>query len=256
MATLEVQRVSGGFTEHLASFEVVIDDSVVGYLGPGASGSFEVPAGSHEVFVRIYWCRSEKVDVHIAKDQTLAFRCETRARLLTDGYWATLGRNRYLRLQETAPSRRAQATAAPEPNRVDAVQSDAGARRSSVPIVLMVGAGALSLASTQGLDFLITMAVSFIGVQAVIAINFYLVAPRSIPGPGINPHEPFRFRILEQVILSIAFALAGAAALLGLLHAASLAGWLAMAAAVVGVLNVIATRRRMTIDDMDPATPA
>jgi hypothetical protein len=93
-------------------------------------------------------------------------------------------------------------------------------------------------------------------VQTVIAINFYLIAPRSIAGPGINPHDPFRFRILEQVILSIAFALAGAAALLGLLHAASLAGWLAMAAAVVGALNVIATRRRTTIGDTDPATPA
>jgi hypothetical protein len=156
MATLEVQRVSGGFTEHLALFEVVIDDSVVGYLGPGASGSFQVSAGSHEVFVRIYWCRSEKVDVHLAEDQTLAFRCDTRASLLTDGYWATLGRIRYLRLHQTAPSKPAQAAAASELNRVDAVQSDAGARRSSVPIVLMVGAGALSLASTEGLDFLIT----------------------------------------------------------------------------------------------------
>jgi hypothetical protein len=102
MALVEVQRVSGGYTEHLHPFEVVIDEEVVGRLGPGESGAFEVAPGSHELFAKINWCRSEKVDVDLTGNQKVTFRCETRANLLTDGYWATFGRRRYLRLTQVA----------------------------------------------------------------------------------------------------------------------------------------------------------
>src|SRR6187200_2726088 len=97
MALIEVCRVSGGYTEHLHPFEVVIDGEVVGYLGAGACLTCEVAAGSGELFVWIYWCRSEKVHVNLSSDQKVTFSCETRANLLTDGYWASFGRRRYLR---------------------------------------------------------------------------------------------------------------------------------------------------------------
>jgi len=100
IALVEVQRVSGGYTEHLHPFEVVIDEKVVGRLGPGESGVFQVAPGSHELIVMIEWCRSERVDVQLRRDQKMTFRCETRANLLTDAYWATIGRRRYLRLTE------------------------------------------------------------------------------------------------------------------------------------------------------------
>lgn len=100
MALVEVQRVSGGYTEHLHPFEVVIDDEVVGRLGPGESGAFRVAPGTHEVFAKIYWCRSEKIGVDLRRDEKVTYRCQTRASLLTEGYWATLGRHRYLRLTQ------------------------------------------------------------------------------------------------------------------------------------------------------------
>lgn len=103
MALIEVRRASGGYTEHLYPFEVVIDEVVVGLLGPGESGRFEVAPGSHQVFATINWCRSEKIDVQLGPGQKASFRCETRANFVTDAYWATLGRRRYLRLAEIAP---------------------------------------------------------------------------------------------------------------------------------------------------------
>lgn len=103
MALIEVQRVSGGFTEHLNPFKIVIDGEVLGQLGPGESWAFQVAPGSHEVFAELNWCRSEKVDVQLKEDQKVTFRCATRASLLTDLYWATFGRRRYLRLTEVTP---------------------------------------------------------------------------------------------------------------------------------------------------------
>src|SRR4051794_1193274 len=105
MALVEVQRVSGGYTEHLNPFEVVIDGEVVGLLGPSESAGFELAAGSHEIFVRFYWCQSEEVDIWLEEDEKRTFSCETRANLLTDGYWATFGRRRYLRLTHVSSAR-------------------------------------------------------------------------------------------------------------------------------------------------------
>jgi hypothetical protein len=102
MALVEVQRVSGGYTEHLHPFDVVIDEEVVGRLGPGDSATFEVAPGSHEIFAMIGWCRSERVGFQLREGQKVTLRCKTGANLLTDAYWATIGRRRYLRLIEVA----------------------------------------------------------------------------------------------------------------------------------------------------------
>jgi hypothetical protein len=107
----------------------------------------------------------------------------------------------------------------------------------------MVAAGLLSFALTRGLDFLTGISIIFIAVQAVIAINFHLLAPRSASGRATRSNEPFRFRTVEETIISATFALAGVASLIGVLHTGKLAGWLAVGAAAVGAANIVATRR-------------
>ncbi|HYC54271.1 MAG TPA: hypothetical protein VEL28_04960 [Candidatus Binatia bacterium] len=103
MAWVEVQRVSDKKSNHLAPFEVLIDESVVGQLAPGESKAFEVAPGPHEIYSRVSWCRSEMVDIQLQVDQKLTLRCQTRAKnFLTDGYWATFGRARFLILRQVA----------------------------------------------------------------------------------------------------------------------------------------------------------
>jgi hypothetical protein len=267
MALVEVQRVPGGYTEHLNPFAVVVDQEVVGRLGRGEARTFEVTTGSHEVFVRAYWCRSEKVDVHLRGDQKLTLRCETRAKnSLADGYWATFGRRRYLRLTQVASSTGAELTMATERKRIVASTADPyhsqkdprresaqtsphtitnalGPRQPVVAVVLLAAVGILSFAVTRGVDFLTGISIIAIGVQAVIAINFHLLAPRSVSEPEIKSNEPFRFRIVEEAIISAVFALAGIGSLTGILHASKLTGWLAMIAAAAGIANIVAIRR-------------
>lgn len=95
---MEVQREFDRFSDHLRSYEVVIDGAVTGQLGPGESCTCEVAPGSHEVYVKIDWCRSQKLDVCLTPGQTVKFGCAPRANLFTDLYWATLGRSRYIKL--------------------------------------------------------------------------------------------------------------------------------------------------------------
>jgi hypothetical protein len=103
MALIEVQRDIGGLTDALRSYKVVIDDEVVGRIGPGESRAFSVAAGSHEIFMKMEWLRSEKLNVRLTADQTALFRCEPRANPLTDLYWGTFGRHSYIRLTQVTP---------------------------------------------------------------------------------------------------------------------------------------------------------
>lgn len=241
MAIIEVQRVSGGYTEHLNPFEVVIDDEVVGLLGPGESWAFEVTSGSHEIVVRLYWCESDRVEVQVGEDERLGLRCETRANLLTDGYWATLGRRRYLRLIQVPFSGERQSGISTEQGELQG--NPFRPRRPGVPVFLMVAVGFLSLALGRGLGFLVSLSIIFIAVQVILAINFHLLAPRFGSVRGIKTHDPFRFRIPEELTFSGLLAVAGIASLAGLLDEGGPAGWLAIVAAAIGVMNVLATRR-------------
>ncbi len=268
MPLIEVQRVPDGSSKGLTLFDVVIDGKVVGGLGRGESETFEVAPGPHEVFASIYWRRSEKLDVDLRVGQKLTLRCETRAtNFLSDGYWASFGRRHYLRLTEVAsegPGSGSGSASAGEfvsslprthPRGGSPAKAEGAAasrtrmnrlrRQPYLPGLLVVLAVLLLFAFSRGLSFLAAISASFIAVQAVIAVNFHLLSAQSTPGGAIKSHQPFRFRIAEEAIISAAFALAGIASLTGVVHAGMLAGWLALAAACAGVANIVATRQAM-----------
>ena len=97
-ALVEVQRELSGLRDHLRSYQVVIDEEVVGLLSAGESLIFEVGPGSHELFLKIDWCRSEKLNIALEAGQTVAFRCAPNGNPLTEFYWISFGRHRYLKL--------------------------------------------------------------------------------------------------------------------------------------------------------------
>jgi hypothetical protein len=97
-ALVEVQRDAGGLSDHLRSYEVVIDQEVVGQLSAGESQAFEVDPGSHELFLKVDWCRSEKIILQLNAGQTVIFRCAPNANLFTEFYRISFGRHRYIKL--------------------------------------------------------------------------------------------------------------------------------------------------------------
>ena len=103
MPVIEIQRDSDRLADHLRSYKVVIDGAVVGAIEPGESAAFDVTTGCHEIFLKVSWCRSEKITVNLTADRTEYFRCRPRANLFTDLYWITLGRHRYISLIQVKP---------------------------------------------------------------------------------------------------------------------------------------------------------
>jgi hypothetical protein len=103
MSSIEVQRESRGWSDYLRSFNIVIDGKAVGGIYAGGSSAIEVSPGSHEVFLKIDWCRSEKINVNLAPGEVAQFLGGSRANPLTIFYWTTFGHSRYLTLTSLDP---------------------------------------------------------------------------------------------------------------------------------------------------------
>jgi hypothetical protein len=96
-ASIEIRRALNRWTDRARVYEVVVDDLVAGRVAYGKSSSFEVAAGSHEIFMKIDWCRSEKVILDLVPGQKAFLDCSAR-NPFTGLYWITFGRRRHIKL--------------------------------------------------------------------------------------------------------------------------------------------------------------
>lgn len=60
----------------------------------------ELVPGLHGVFLKVDWCRSEKIEVSLKDDDSMRFCCGPRSNLLTIFYWCTFGYSRYIWLTQ------------------------------------------------------------------------------------------------------------------------------------------------------------
>jgi hypothetical protein len=65
IATIAVQRTDKPWPDRLRRYAVVIDGTVAGNLRRGESVEVPVPAGRHEVRLKIDWCSSPSVAVDV-----------------------------------------------------------------------------------------------------------------------------------------------------------------------------------------------
>lgn len=70
-----LSRVRGGYRDVLRRYRVVLDGSDVGLIGRGERLRFEVPAGRHQLQLKIDWCASPLITTEVLQGQEVCFSC-------------------------------------------------------------------------------------------------------------------------------------------------------------------------------------
>jgi hypothetical protein len=101
-ARITLRRRRALWMDIARAYKVVIDRRVVGRLRNGEEKTFLVEPGGHEVEIRIDWMGSPPLELDLAAGEEARLSCRGRNPLLVP-YWITLGRKRYIALEQSAP---------------------------------------------------------------------------------------------------------------------------------------------------------
>ena len=104
MATIKLKRDSG-YSDRIRAYHVVLDGKKVVKIGNGESVEFEAEPGTHELFLKIDWCRSNKITFSISEGQTKTFDCGSSLRglkMILAILYITFLKNSYLWLSESS----------------------------------------------------------------------------------------------------------------------------------------------------------
>lgn len=101
MATIRVERERSGWTDRARAYRVFVDGVEVGRLANGESGDYPADPGRHELFLKIDWCRSEKLTLDLAQGEMATVRARARSPWGAL-YWISFGRHRYVDVELAA----------------------------------------------------------------------------------------------------------------------------------------------------------
>ena len=82
MGKLEVIR-SKGYADALRSYQVTLDEKVIGEIRKGATESFDIAPGSHSISVKIDWASSETLSFSIQNGETVFLECGNNTTFFT-----------------------------------------------------------------------------------------------------------------------------------------------------------------------------
>ncbi len=64
-----------GYIDEFREYEVILDNNYLGNIDAGETKNFEVTSGNHTIFLKIDWCRSNKLDFHVSENEVIEFEC-------------------------------------------------------------------------------------------------------------------------------------------------------------------------------------
>jgi len=70
MSILRVSR-DGGFADRVRKYKVIVKGIEIGQIENGETKEFKVEPGKHEVYLKIDWCRSNKVQIEVKEEQVV-----------------------------------------------------------------------------------------------------------------------------------------------------------------------------------------
>jgi hypothetical protein len=99
-AQIHVDRVANLWIDRARAYKVVVDGQPIGDIRRGESKTFDVPAGAHEVNMKIDWALSPVVALDLPEGGSARLECGPRANILTLLWYITFARKRYVRLAQ------------------------------------------------------------------------------------------------------------------------------------------------------------
>jgi hypothetical protein len=105
MPSLRIGRDSG-YADRLRSYKIVLDGKVIERIGNGETRDLEVPAGQHQLALRVDWCGSKTLAFSLADGEAISFRVSSNLRgwRVVLGLWYTIVETNSYLLLEQIPS--------------------------------------------------------------------------------------------------------------------------------------------------------
>ena len=95
---IKINRATG-FVDKNKCYKIMLDEHQIGVIHDGQTKTFDLPKGEHIIYLKIDWCRSNKLKFVIEDGQTVEFDCGNALkgwRILLDMLYVTILKNHYL----------------------------------------------------------------------------------------------------------------------------------------------------------------
>ena len=97
-ATLVVARPKA-YMDKVRSYRIMLDGQEIGRIKDGSEESLTIPAGQHELQLKIDWAVSPTATFNVGEGEIVRFNCKPKGNPLTALYYASFGRKNYIMLE-------------------------------------------------------------------------------------------------------------------------------------------------------------
>jgi hypothetical protein len=64
----------------MRDYDIYVDNQKVNTISNGGIETLEISSGNHEIYIKIDWCKSRKIDINLAKEEELQLKCGSTIR--------------------------------------------------------------------------------------------------------------------------------------------------------------------------------
>ncbi len=87
------------YRDILRSYKIILDDIYCENIESGKVKNLDISSGNHTIYLKIDWCRSNKIDFYISANEIIEFECGNSMnglRILINLIYITFLKNKYL----------------------------------------------------------------------------------------------------------------------------------------------------------------
>ena len=95
---IKINRLKG-YADKVRKYKVIVDDKQIGTIKESETKCFDLSEGEHTIYLKIDWCRSNKIKFSINKDEIIEFDCDNSIRgwrIFLNLLYITFLKNKYL----------------------------------------------------------------------------------------------------------------------------------------------------------------